>query len=67
MERKGNRSDCGNCAGVGEPRCSVYQKDDSITINPVPVSRAKISTFNDHRIAMTFSMATFALKGEVGA
>ena len=46
---------------------SVCQNDDSITINPVPrLKNAKISTFNDHRIAMTFSMATFALKGEVG-
>ncbi len=45
---------------------SVHQKDDSITINPVPrLKSAKILTFNDHRIAMTFSMATFALKGEV--
>ncbi|MDA9718809.1 3-phosphoshikimate 1-carboxyvinyltransferase [Betaproteobacteria bacterium] len=45
----------------------VYQGGDSIIINPVPrLKNAKISTFNDHRIAMTFSMATFALKGEVG-
>jgi len=46
----------------------VHRKgDDAITINPVPqLNRAKISTFNDHRIAMTFSMAAFALKDEVG-
>ena len=67
MERKGNRPYCGNCAGVESLGVSVCQNGDSITINPVPrLENAKISTFNDHRIAMTFSMATFALKGEVG-
>ena len=47
---------------------SVYREGDySITIHPVPcLKSAKISTFNDHRIAMTFSMAAFALKDEVG-
>ena len=46
----------------------VYREgDDAITINPVHrLNRAKIATFNDHRIAMTFSMAAFALKDEVG-
>ena len=47
---------------------SVYREgDDAITINPVTcLKSAKIQTFNDHRIAMTFSMAAFALKDEVG-
>ena len=47
---------------------SVYREgDDAITIHPVTcLKSAKIQTFNDHRIAMTFSMAAFALKGEVG-
>ena len=41
--------------------------DDAITIDPVTyLESAKIQTFNDHRIAMTFSMAAFALKDEVG-
>ncbi|MDA9690010.1 3-phosphoshikimate 1-carboxyvinyltransferase [Betaproteobacteria bacterium] len=46
---------------------SVYREGEySITIHPVPcLKSAKISTFNDHRIAMTFSMAAFALKDEV--
>ena len=47
---------------------SVYREgDDAITINPVTCLKStKIQTFNDHRIAMTFSMAAFALKDEVG-
>ena len=46
---------------------SVYREGDAITINPVTcLKSAKIQTFNDHRIAMTFSMAAFALKDEVG-
>lgn len=51
--------------GLERLGASVHQEGDSIIISPVHHLRdAKISTFNDHRIAMTFSMAAFALNNE---
>ena len=43
----------------------VAEHDDGMTINPKPLHAARIATYDDHRIAMSFAIAGLKIRGVV--
>ena len=60
LARQGNRPHRGHGGGIAEARGQVDAGEDRLTVfPPEKLAPATIETYDDHRIAMCFSLATF--------